>query len=807
MGRLARSVGTLCLAVLSACAPALSDGNPKNRANREISTGLDLVTQGLALGESPSTFPGAIQAIDCDPTGRVLLIGCKDGRLYRWNVAEARPIEHIQFQAGDFIRCLRISPSGKTALLGFHSGYLRTWDLERGNPTKEWQAHGGPINDVEFSRDGRFAFSSGKDSDVIRWDASLWKRVDRLEGHATTSLLINDDGESATIADGSGRLLRWQVLTSKIESLTTLGGQITDMVEAKASRRTFFGTFEGKFGSSSALSPARPETHLVGIGRVSSMATDAEGRQILIATDRQIILWDTKEERAKPALEKSPRETYSVCLSPDGRFAFAGGEDGLLRTWSTAGGRLINRPAHDGRVTSLAAAGADEVWIATEGGTLEAWQVSLRNRRLAIEAHSEGALAVSCSPDGRQVLTGGADGSASVWDRQTGAHACKLRGVAEVRGVDWSLDGDVVLTGSSDGALTSWNRESGQTLWRIDAHLSGVLAVKCTLDGSFVVTGGEDGLAHLWDLRQGRHVRTYQGHSGPLTGVALVPDGRRLVTCSLDGSVIIWNLETAAKLQTIPGEGRAVRAVACSPDGQYVVAGGGSNSIRVLNVDSGALEYEMRGHVREINALMFMPSGRRIVSGSSDMSVMVWNPALADEQVVRASTAQNWSAIRTDVVERLGQSSWPSWTAGAEILRQRGVQAIRSILNLGDLREEADLVARDAARWVRDLESEDPHTRALADQAVAKLGKASIDSLLEYSSKGGFVEASGRLNAHRSKLPRLARKDDLVAIRASLVLSELLPDRTAVEALQDCARLRSDYSAILAKQALARLVK
>ncbi|MGC4770504.1 caspase, EACC1-associated type [Micromonospora sp. DT44] len=375
--------------------------------------------------------------------------------------------------------------------------------------------------------------------------------------------------------------------------------------------------------------PEHPAPRAV-IPRLTNTATGLtpDGKIVVGGSAETLNLWDIADpgHPAEMATVRHPGlDTEGLAVAPDGRTVATGGDNGTLRLWDIRDPTrptVISSRTFAGNQLPSVAFSPDSRTLAVAHrlhdfklgyGKVTLWDVG-EPRRLTqlVELRVVSAFAVAFSPQGTELVAGGALDSLQVWDvadrrrphpleDQTSANPSSEGGISSI---SFRPDGAVFATSNITGAVDLWQVDSGASSVSHWAALPGVI-------------------------------------SG--TSVAFRPDGRGLANGTASGAIRVWAptapvlaADLSPPLVQVPGE-------AFGFGGRYLVTN--ADGVPRLPDSSGARIWDVGVRPPVLiarlpkgwGAARFLPDDRTIISLNWDLgSLRLWDLANPHQPVPAA---------------------------------------------------------------------------------------------------------------------------------------------------------------------------
>jgi WD40 repeat protein/class 3 adenylate cyclase len=237
---------------------------------------------------------------------------------------------------------------------------------------------------------------------------------------------------------------------------------------------------------------------------------------------------------------------------------------------------------------------------------------------------------VSFSPEGKYMLTGNDDTTATLWDVQSGQVVRQFTGhTDEILVARFSADEKTVLTTSLDGSIRTWNTATGQEVHRIVTETPRRFAV-FSHDGKTIFTSTEDKTIRRWDAVSGKEVVVFLETPELVWRMAISPDDKVLLT--LSDTAQLWDLQTGQEIGKLPFDVDPIQRIEISPDGTYVLTGNTDGSAHLWDIKAAKEVRTFTGHTAELymarlfhrttNMLLHRLAIRPCESG---ISIQVWS--------------------------------------------------------------------------------------------------------------------------------------------------------------------------------------
>jgi cytochrome c len=288
------------------------------------------------------------------------------------------------------------------------------------------RGHGGPVRALSISPEGKLAISGSFDTSAIRWSLEGDAAVEVLRFHegAVNAVAYLPDGRVVTGGE-DGRIALWR--SGEPQPAAVLEGHAAPVVAL-------------------ALSP--------------------DGKMLASASwDHSARLW-ALDGGAPRVLDGHSQNVNGVAFTHDGRAVVTAGYDATLRIWPLDNGApsVVTLPAPLNTVAvapdgEIVTAGADgKVYVLSPAGEL----------RTEIEAAPAPIIAVAISRDGKLVAAAGIRGSVAIIDRVARRVERTLVGPGlPVWSAVFLPDGRTLITGGADRMIRRWDALTGEPIGNV----------------------------------------------------------------------------------------------------------------------------------------------------------------------------------------------------------------------------------------------------------------------------------------------------------------------------------------------------
>lgn len=451
--------------------------SPDSQRVAAIIAGLGILVWDANLEEQVleiTDLPDSVSNIAFSPNGENLVGSASDGGIALWN-ADTGELERILPETVP-ITSVAISQDGRTLAAAAKNGMVTLWDLETGEQTISILGQPTGFNFMALSPDGRrVAAGNGPDRTSV-WDVSPsgggeWLTIAAHEGKVYDAI-YNPSGTRIASSGEDGKVRIWD----------TDNGELLHDLPAKSDWWHF-----------PAFSP--------------------DGKKLAaVNRDGGITVWDAITGEELLTLHGDAPAFTAIAFSPDGSRLAAGGKDGIAHIWDAVTGQRLAtiHNLNDISITELVySLDGDQIFSYDLLGISSAWNEDTGEHLTSLSAGlvCEGTLwDAELSSDGRLQAMASFVGVAYVYqtvgEPQAAPRYEMLHDLAGhegvVTGVAFNPEGSILASSGFDGTARLWNMDTGEALATLTNQPLPLEGVDFSPDGRHVVTAGDDGNVRVY---------------------------------------------------------------------------------------------------------------------------------------------------------------------------------------------------------------------------------------------------------------------------------------------------------------------
>jgi WD40 repeat protein/serine/threonine protein kinase len=254
--------------------------------------------------DQPARPDAPVTALAFSADGSRLILGCEDGAVAAWNVAEVAGRWQVSAGwsggSGKEVLAVAGAAGGGRVASGGLDETVRLWDAKTGALVRELKGHAGPVAAVAFAPDGETLATGGYDRAVWLWRVADGRRLPDPRGSPhldyVTGLAFAPDGKTLASAGDDCTIKLWDMK----------GGECV--------------TLEGH------------------AGWMGCLAFDRDGKTLVTGSDDLTVkLWDRASGLLRASLTGHRGMVRAAAFSPDGKTLTTVGEERALFRWQAAG--------------------------------------------------------------------------------------------------------------------------------------------------------------------------------------------------------------------------------------------------------------------------------------------------------------------------------------------------------------------------------------------------------------------------------------------------------------------------------------
>lgn len=527
-----------------------------------------------------SGHKGPVARLAFESTDESIASGGSDGNIRLWDLAHNTCTSSLRGAMGVFT-ILKYHPDPAKQLIfgAADDTKIRSWNAKSGKDHLIYSGHFSKVTSLQFTPDGEYMISSGRDRVLILWnlnESKALRTVPVYESIEATVLLpisfkipnfkkkVEMEGIFVACAGEKGVVKVWNLQMSRL-----MYEQTNSLVSPAAEDGGLAITHLLFNEARNVLSVVTADHNII----IHDLETFSCMKQMIGFTDEvlDIIFLGKDETHIVVATNSHDLKYYELenmnCQIVKGHtdivlalasfptkldMFVSSGKDNTVRVWlqdatnqikclgvgarhTASVGSVFTSQTSNNYFTSVSQDNCLKIWVTPEETDVIDQKIKSSHTELA---HQMDINCVSVSPNDKMIATGSQDKTAKLWTEDLtllGILKGHRRGVWCVR---FSPIDQVVLTSSADSSIKLWSIADLSCLKTFEGHESSVLKIEFLSKGQQIISSGADGLLKLWNIKTSECKMSLDNHEGKVWSLAINKPESLIITGASDSKLV-----------------------------------------------------------------------------------------------------------------------------------------------------------------------------------------------------------------------------------------------------------------------------
>jgi WD40 repeat protein len=334
------------------------------------------------------------------------------------------------------------------------------------------------------------------------------------------------------------------------------------------------------------------------------------------AADDRIRLWDATSFKLKRVFDENHPGLARLAFSPDGLKIVSAGSGRMIKVWDVLSGSADYSLEERSNVRSIIFSRNTKPFLLAG---LQDGSIPIRDNKMLVRTEEReprpAIVGLSFTPDKSGTFVAASAGTFTRFSHGESPLSVQAHG-DQILWIAYSPDGKKLLTTGADWKIKIWDSEALKKTPIEATVASPRLIAAWSTDGSRIASTGAEREVLLWDAATLRDPRRIGRHNGEVEGLAFHPDGRHLLSTATDNTIRVWDIGVGLPKDSKPVEVLTVMAM----NGDSYVAYTAENCyFGSDNVDE-LFKLSIEGKERRISENekkhLYMPAGLGLQTGA-----------------------------------------------------------------------------------------------------------------------------------------------------------------------------------------------